>query len=128
MGHYQNVTGELKFPKNISKDMLEKLESILDPDIKYEIYSIEEKCSDDEYMDLEIYSNCIAWNGGHCGKSVMSHNTINHLIKLMKEDFPEFTLTGSMRVLDLENFEDHYFIDMIDNVAIKVPAILVRKV
>lgn len=128
MGHYQNVTGKLKFPETLSKEAREKLEALLDPYIEYKIYIEEEKYTNDEYMDLEIgYGNDLVWNGGSSGKSVMSHNTINHLIKLMKEEFPEFVLTGSMKVIDLEMFKDHYFIDMIDNVAVKVPIEMIRK-
>lgn len=126
MGHYQNVTGELNFPDTLSKEAIQKLEELLDPDIEYEI--VGEKYTFAQYMDLELdYLNRIVWNGGCSGKSEMSHNTINHLIKLMKEDFPDFSLTGSMRVIDLEDFPDHYFIDMIDNVAVKVPLEMIRK-
>lgn len=127
MGHYQKVIGELEFPDTLSKEARNKLKALLDPNTEYNIYNEDDDKTYSEYMDLFTYRNKIIWQSGDIfGKSVMSHNTINHLIKLMTKDFPEFTLTGSLRVYDMTEFE-HYDIDMIDNVAVKVPIEIIRK-
>jgi hypothetical protein len=108
MGYNTNFTGELKFTTELSAAALLKLQSFFDEDCRdHPEWGAE--AAGLTYIDLELTKDGkgIQWNGAE--KTYELVEKINLIIGLMKKEFPEFGLSGSMTAQG-EDVEDRWHI------------------
>lgn len=108
MGYSTTFKGELKFTSELSAAALLKLQSFFDEDCRdHPEWGAD--AAGLTYIDLEFTKDGkgIKWNGAE--KTYDLTEKINLVVGLMKKEFPEFGLTGSMTAQG-EDIDDRWHI------------------
>lgn len=115
MGYTTQFKGVLKFAQPLSIEQLKALNEVLGEDCdKLKAFQLPEE--DYSYMQYEVTKDMsgIRWDGGE--KFYYADNALNLLLRYMREQFPEFSLTGELMAQG-EEVGDLWKIVMEDGVA-----------
>ena len=115
MGYSTQFKGKLKFTTDIPLTTFKYLQSILGEDCRDHPEWNAGKLT---YIDLQVTDDFegIEWNGSE--KTYDLVDKINLIIKLMKEKYPKFGLTGEL-LAQGEDIDDRWILKMEDNIAIQ---------
>lgn len=93
MGYSTDFEGELKFTKELNAPAIARLSEILGEDAREHS---EWEHTELSYIDLEFNgdSSGLQWNGAE--KTYDLPEKVNLIIKLMREEFPDFGLSGHL--------------------------------
>lgn len=115
MGYSTKFQGKLHFGMEITVPMLIKLDTILGEDVRNHPEWNVPKDLYMTYVDLEttLGLTALQWTGDE--KTYGMPDIISLVIRLMREEFPEFSLSGEFFAQG-EEVGDVYFIHVKDNV------------
>ncbi|MNK14237.1 hypothetical protein D3C87_323360 [compost metagenome] len=112
MGYTTQFKGELKFTNPITHEEFSKLQTILGEDVRdHPEWEIGVTSQWITYIDLEINpsSSGLRWTGDE--KTYGMEHAIPLIVRLMREDFPEFGLEGRLFAQG-EEVGDVYYINV----------------
>lgn len=118
MGYSTQFNGGLLFAKELKATELAYLKTILGEDCR--AHPEWEAGTNMTYMDFEFNDNFsgLRWNGAE--KSYDMEEKVDLIIRLMKEKFGDFELTGFLAAQG-EDASDRWTLKMENNKAVKVP-------
>jgi len=116
MGYTTKFEGRLNFNKNLPISAISKLKTILGEDCREHP---EWSRPDLTYIDLKLTDDLmgVEWDGSE--KTYDLVEKVNLIIKLMRQEYPDFELTGEMSAQG-EEIDDIWKLKMDSNVAIGV--------
>lgn len=125
MGYSTNFTGELKFTAEATAPQLAALKAMMGEDCREHP---EWNAPDLHYIDLELTDDFtgIKWNGAE--KTYDLEKLVNVVIRVMREKWPQFGLTGSLGAQG-EDAEDRWALQIgEDGLARKVKLAMTGKI
>lgn len=117
MGYTTRFEGRLNFNRDLPITAISKLKTILGEDCREHPEWVRDDLT---YIDFELTEDMlgIEWNGAE--KSYVMVDKVNLIIKLMKEDFPSFQLTGEL-LAQGPAAGDVWILKMDSNIAREIP-------